>query len=96
MSDLLMNDAWRVWATGALSLLPRFEKPENVRIVLDDDTEIPCECTLKGFEAGMTVWRARPAGTVPVERMVELAVDDIPDFCARIDVEVPMGCQHTN
>lgn len=85
-----------MWASGALALLPRFEKPDNVRIVLDDDTEIPCECTLKAFEAGMAVWRARPAGAVPVERVVEVVVDGMPDYCAGIDLEVPMGCQHAD
>lgn len=96
MNGLLMDDAWRFWATAALQLVPRFEKPHDVRIVLDDDSEIPCVCTLKRFEGGMSVWRARPVERFPVERAVGVVVEDMPDFCAGIDLEVPMDCGHAD
>lgn len=50
--------------------------PENVRVQLDDGTEIPCELVYSGLEDGQHVWTA--VTPLPTDRIVRIHAGVLP------------------
>lgn len=59
----LMYKHWAVVASVACRC------PQNVRLVLDDDSEVPCKCLWLGFTGDQQeAWAVMPADGKPVQR----------------------------
>lgn len=70
----------RIWtfmhAHWAMTALVAYHCPRNVRLLLDDDTEVPCRCEFIGLDPvkGLECWAVLPVSGTPVEmdRIIEM------------------------
>ncbi|WP_370943965.1 hypothetical protein AB5J62_33330 [Amycolatopsis sp. cg5] len=77
----LYAETWAMWAQAYLLTSLRLQKPEGVRLLLDDGTEIPCRCAYEGVLGnGQVLWSATPetGESVPAARLDGVEVDDLP------------------
>lgn len=54
------------------------QPPVNVRLVLDDDTELPVECVYDGVFDGMHRWTAVHRGPIDLHRVRAIRADVVP------------------
>lgn len=69
----IYTDQYVNWAVAAAVA---FRCPRNVRLLLDDDTQVPLRCRWMGFTRdGHEAWAARPADGKPVQRSRVVGVE---------------------